>query len=158
MFILRRLLTPVFILRRSPSSFVDPRSHVTSGAPKILTSSSCQLKKGGAVTHVQPQISSAPCTFCRTRSVCHVADRYPPLSVAKTTCRSQSMLTFRINSSDATSHPDLRFSHIMLVMVQACSRAVQVARPSPVSIETPPVVRLFIGTQKQISGPPLCPY
>jgi hypothetical protein len=88
------------------------------------------------VTHVQPQISSAPCTFCRARSVCHVADRYPPLS--KTTCRSQSIFTFRINSSGAPSHPDLKCSHIVLVMVQAWSRAVQVARSSPISIKTPP--------------------
>ena len=88
------------------------------------------------MTHVQPQISSAPCTCCNARSVRHVADRYPPFS--KTTCRSQSIFTFRINSSGAPSHPDLRCSHIMLVMVQAWSRAVQVARPSPISIETPP--------------------
>jgi hypothetical protein len=88
------------------------------------------------VTHVQPQISSTPCTCCNTRSVRHVADRYPPLS--KTTCRSQSFFTFRINFSGVPSHPDLRCSHIMLVMVQAWSRAVQVARPSPISIETPP--------------------
>ncbi len=53
--------------------------------------------------------------------------RYPPLS--KTTWRSQSIFTFRINSSCAPSHPDLRCSHIMLVMVQAWSRTVQVARP-----------------------------
>ncbi len=88
------------------------------------------------MTQVQPQISSAPCTCCNARSVRHVADRYPPLS--KTTCRSQSFFTFRINSSGAPSHPDLRCSQIMLVMVQAWSRAVQVARPSPISIETPP--------------------
>ncbi len=66
----------------------------------------------------------------------HVADRYPSLS--KTTCQSQSIFTFRINSSGVPSHPDLRCSHIMLVMVQAWSIAVQVARPSPISIETPP--------------------
>jgi hypothetical protein len=76
------------------------------------------------------------CTCCNTRSVCHVADRYPPPS--KTTCRSQSIFTFRINSSCDPSHPDLRCSHIMVVMNQAWSRTVQVERPSPISIETPP--------------------
>ncbi len=85
------------------------------------------------MTHLQPQISSVPCTCCRARSVRHVADRYPPLS--KTTCRSQSVLLS--GSLLNPSHPDLRCSHIMLVMVQAWSRAVQVASPSPISIETP---------------------
>ena len=88
------------------------------------------------MTHVHPQISSAPCTFCRARRVCHVADRYPLLS--KTTSRSQTIFIFRTNSSDAPLHPAVRCSHIMLVMVQALSRAMQVVRPSPISIETPP--------------------
>ena len=88
------------------------------------------------MTHVQPQISSTPYIFCRARRVRHVADRYPLLS--KVICRSQSIFNFRVNSSGVPIHPVLRCSHIMLVMVQARSRAVQVARPSPISIETPP--------------------
>jgi hypothetical protein len=64
------------------------------------------------------------------------ADRYPLFS--KTTCRSQSSFTFRINSSGSPIHRDLRCSHVVLVMVQAWFIAVQVARPSPISIETPP--------------------
>ena len=85
---------------------------------------------------VQPQISSAPCTFCMARIVRHIADRYPLFS--KTTCRSQSSFTFRINSPGAPIHPDSRCSHVVLVIVQAWFRGVQVVRASPISIETPP--------------------
>ncbi len=100
------------------------------------------------MTHVQPQISSAPCTCCRARSVYHVADRYPPLS--KSTCRTQSIFTFRINSSGTPIHPDLRCFYIILIMVQTWSRAVQVARPSPISIETPPYCS-FVHTESDIT-------
>ena len=61
------------------------------------------LKKGGAVTHVHPQIFFAPCTFCRAPRVRHVAHRYPLFS--KDTCRSQSIFTCRINSSGTPTTP-----------------------------------------------------
>ena len=68
--------------------------------------------------------------------MCHVADRYPLFS--KTTFRWQSSFTFRINSPGAPIHPDSRCSHVVLVIVQAWFRGVQVVRASPISIETPP--------------------
>ena len=98
-------------------SSVFPHFPVAVVSELLPTIGSVLLKKGGAVTHVQSQISFAPCTFCRARRVRHVADRYPLFS--KTTCRSQSTFTCRINSSGAPSHPDLRCSHIMLVIVHA---------------------------------------
>ena len=113
----------------SLSSSVNPSHTITTGSSvfphgpvaavsEFLTAMGpVLLKKGGAVTHVQPQISFAPCTFCRARRVRHVADRYPLFS--KATCRSQSIFTCRINSSGTPNHPDLRCSHIMLVIVHA---------------------------------------
>ena len=98
-------------------SSVFPHFPVAVVSELLPTIGSVLLKKGGTVTHVQLQISFAPCTFCRARIVRHVADRYPLFS--KTTCRSQSIFTCRINSSGAPNHPDLRCSHIMLVMVHA---------------------------------------
>ncbi len=111
----------------SLSSSFNPSHTITTGSsafphfPLVVMSEfltvmgSVLLKKGGTVTHVQPQISFVPCTFCRAWRVRHVADRYPLFS--KTTYRSQSIFTCRINSSGAPSHPDLRWSHIMPVMV-----------------------------------------
>ena len=71
------------------SSLFNPSQMITTGSSVFLLFSvavasellpvngSVLLKKGGAVTHVQSQITSVPCTFCRTRRVRHVADRYP---------------------------------------------------------------------------------
>ena len=113
----------------SLSSSFNPSQTITTGSsvfphfPVAVVSEflpdigSVLLQKGGVVTHVHPQMSFVPCTFCRDRRVRHVADRYPLFS--KTTCRSKSIFTCRINSSGAPNHPDLRCSHIMVVMVQA---------------------------------------
>ena len=125
----------------SLSSTFNPSHTITTGLSAFAsaflpTGEPIRLKNGGAVTHVQPQISSAPCILWRARRVRHVADRYPLLS--KTICRSQSNFILRISSSGAPLHPALRYSHVMLVMVHARSRSAQVARPSPISMETPP--------------------
>ena len=77
----------ITLIALSLSSSFNPSQMITTGlsvfllfpvavASELLSARGpALLKKGGAVTHVQPQISFAPCTFCRARRVrllaCH---------------------------------------------------------------------------------------